>query len=424
IRSEGHLADILLPSLERAFKTYNEQARTNLPFEANDVLATADAALAINGAGNGPVSAEWMIPKALWIARNEPDVFRDAATVCEYQDYFTRRLTGRRVGSLSNFAARWHYRSEAGGRPTDMLTAIGIPELGEKWPAEIAAPGEVIDTLTAEAAAHLGLSTATQVVQGGVDALIGVVGLGVHKPGDLALITGSSHLQYGISDTPLHAPGLWGTYADALYPGRHIVEGGQTSTGSIIQWLGRLMGGTMDLAALNAAAAKLEPGADGLLVQDHFQGNRTPHTDALSRGALAGLTLAHRPEHVFRAVMEGVSFGTRAILDAMADAGFGPTSMTVGGGAAASDLWLQIHADTAGIPVRVPDAREVPNVGCAVLAAYGAGGVASIEEGIDAFVKVSRTVDPRPREAALYNEIYERYRALYPALRPITAPPR
>jgi len=391
--------------------------------EAAEVLATGDPALCVNAAGRGPVSAEWMIPKALWIARNEPEIFERAETICEYQDFFTLRLTGRRVASLSNVAARWHFMRDQGGWPLGMLRALGLEALAEKWPSEIAAPGEVIDTLTPEAVAHLGLSTRTKLVQGGVDALIGVVGLGVHKPGELALITGSSHLQYGITDTPFNAPGLWGTYAGALYRESHVVEGGQTSTGSVIQWLGRLMNGTMDLAALNEAAAKLPPGAEGLLVQDHFQGNRTPHTDAHSRGALVGLSLAHGPAHIFRGIMEGVAFGTRAILDAMADAGFRPKTMTLGGGAAASPLWVQIHADTSGLPVVVTEAREAPNVGCAVLAACGAGGVASIEEGIAAFVRPARTYEPRPAEMAQYDEIYERYRALYPALGPITAPP-
>lgn len=388
--------------------------------EAETVLASRDAALEINGAGNGPVSAEWMLPKALWLKRNEPQNFDRAATICEYQDFFTMRLTGRRVASLSNVAVRWHYRADAGGWPASLLSALGLDALGEKWPREIARPGEVVGPLTPAAAEHLGLTTDCLVVQGGVDALIGVVGLGVHRPGELALITGSSHLQYAITDRAIHAPGLWGTYSDALYPDRFILEGGQTSTGSIIQWLGRMMNGTMDLARLNEEAARIAPGSDGLLVQDHFQGNRTPHTDALSRGALVGLTLAHGPAHVFRAIIEGVSFGTRAILDAMGEAGFSPTSMTLGGGAAASDLWVQIHADTAGLPVHVPEAREAPNVGCAVLAAYGAGAVASIEEGIAAFVKPGRTVEPRPDAVAAYREIYEGYRALYPALAPIT----
>ncbi|HWT64258.1 MAG TPA: FGGY-family carbohydrate kinase [Ochrobactrum sp.] len=387
--------------------------------EAEAVLATGDDALLANGGGRGPVSAEWMIPKALWIARNEPEVFEKAETICEYQDFMTLRLTGEKAASLNNVSLRWHYSTDRGGFPKTLLEKLGLEALLQKWPSRAVAPGEVIANLSASAASQLGLSQKVKVVQGGADALIGMIGLGVAKPGQLALITGSSHLQFGVSDKPLHAPGIWGSYPDMVYPKRYIIEGGQTSTGSVIAWLGRMMNGTMDMEELNRKAAALEPGADGLLVQDHFQGNRTPYTDALSRGAIVGLTLAHEPHHVFRAIMEGISFGTRAILDAMADAGYRGQEITVGGGASASPLWLQIHADTAGLPVCVPESRDAPSVGAAVLAAHGAGHFASIDDGIAAMVKPGTRIEPRPRETAIYNEIYQQYRALYPALKSV-----
>lgn len=389
--------------------------------EAEAVLATGDPALAVNANGQGPVSAEWMIPKALWIARNEPEIFERAATICEYQDFLTLRLTGERAASLNNASVRWHYRNDHGGWPVSLIDKLGLGALAEKWPARMVAPGEVVGTLGQKAATALGLKSSVKVVQGGADAFIGMIGLGVSQPGQLALITGSSHLQFGVTDRPIHAAGIWGTYADAVYPGRFIVEGGQTSTGSIIQWLGRMMGGTMDLDELNRKAMALQPGAEGLLVQDHFQGNRTPYTDALSRGAIVGLTLAHGPHHVFRAIMEGISFGTRLILDAMRDAGYESKAMTVGGGASASPLWIQIHADTAGLPVELPASPDAPSVGSAVLAARGAGHFASIHEGIAAMVKPGTVVEPRPREMAMYEEIYARYKALYPALKQVMA---
>ena len=385
--------------------------------EADAVLATGDPALMVNGAGKGPVSAEWMVPKALWIARNEPKTFERAHTICEYQDYMTMRLTGERAGSLSNVSLRWHFSTDRGGRPDSLIETLGLDALKEKWPSRIVAAGDVIAPLCRKAADELGLSTSVKVVQGGVDALVGMVGLGVAKPGQLALITGSSHLQFGVTDKPIFAPGMWGAYADTIYPGRYLVEGGQTSTGSIVAWLGRLMNGTMDLDELNRKAAEVEPGSDGLIVQDHFQGNRTPYTDPLSRGAIIGLTLAHEPHHVFRAIMEGIGFGTRLILDTMAEAGYRSEEITVGGGASASPLWLQIHADTAGLPVAVPASRDAPSVGAAVLAAKGAGYFDTIDDGIAAMVKPGKRIEPRKRELALYEEIYARYRALYPALK-------
>ncbi|MDQ0395333.1 FGGY-family carbohydrate kinase [Labrys monachus] len=386
--------------------------------EAAEVLATGDPALVVNCNGRGPVSAEWMIPKARWIARHEPGIFERAATICEYQDFMSLRLTGRRCASLDNVSMRWHYSTLRGGYPRSLVAKLGMEALLDKWPADVVAPGDVIGTLTAEAAAHLGLGLSVKVAQGGADAFIGMIGLGVSKPGQLALITGSSHLMFGVSATPVSVDGLWGTYADAVYPGLHIIEGGQTSTGSIINWLRRLAGGTLDLAALNAEAAALEPGCDGLLVLDHFQGNRTPYVDALSRGAFVGLTLGHGMPHLFRATIEGICFGTRAILDGMRGAGFTATEITIGGGATSSDLWLQIHADTAGLPVSVPASTEAPSLGAAILAGVGAGHFASIDEGMAAMVRPGRRIEPRPRESALYDDLYRRYAQLYPALKP------
>ena len=384
--------------------------------EAEAVLATGDPALALNGGGQGPVSAEWMIPKALWLKRNEPETYDRAHRICEYQDYLTFKLTGEWAASLDNAGLRWHYRNREGGWASSLVEALGLGDLPDKWPPRVAAPGEVIGTLGARAAEALGLSSSVQVVQGGADALIGMIGLGVARPGQLALITGSSHLQFGVTDEPMHAPGVWGAYADIVYPGRWIVEGGQTSTGSILNWLGRLTGGTLDFDELNRRAATLPPGSEGLIVQDHFQGNRTPYTDPGSRGAIVGLTLAHERHHVFRAIMEGIGFGTRAILEAFRAAGYASDEITVGGGAAASSLWLQIHADTAGLPVQTLASPDAPSTGCAVLAAYGAGHFESIDDGIAAMVRTGRRYEPIAGNVAAYDELFGRYRALYPAL--------
>ena len=386
--------------------------------EAAEILATGDAALMLNGAGQGPLSPEWMLPKALWIKRNEPDIWARAARVGEYQDFLTLRLTGRWCASLNNATMRWHYRTEAGGWPDALLAKAGLADLRDRWPAEVAAPGEVIGPLTAEAAAHLGLPEGVKVVQGGADAFIGMIGLGVKDVGDLALITGSSHLHLGIAAREVHAPGVWGTYADCVYPGRHVIEGGQTSTGSVIAWYKRHFAPDTPFEALNEAAAALPPGAEGLLAVDHFQGNRTPHTDALARGAITGLTLKHEPAHLYRALIEGVCLGTRAILDAFGDA-FAARRIVVAGGAVNAPFWLQVHADTLGLPLLIPEQPEAPPLGAAILAAHGAGRFASIEEGCEAMVRIARTVEPDMKAHAAYGPIHDRYRAAYGALKEV-----
>src|SRR5437762_929358 len=124
----------------------------SLRAQASDVLQTHDPALQLDGAGKGPVSAEWMIPKALWLKRHERPLYDRAATICEYQDFMVRGLTGRNVASLTNASIRWHYRNRDGGWPDRLLAALDLEDLRSKWPSEIIAPGEVVGPLTAAAA--------------------------------------------------------------------------------------------------------------------------------------------------------------------------------------------------------------------------------------------------------------------------------
>lgn len=386
--------------------------------EADEIAATGDPALRVNSGGQGPVSPEWMNPKALWIKRNQPDLYAQAARICEYQDYLNWRLTGRWCASLNNISVRWHYQATHGGWPESLLARLDASELLDKWPREILAPGAEVGGLTQSAATHLGLPTGTRVIQGGADAFIGMIGLDVAQPGDLAMITGSSHLHLGIAQRDVHAPGVWGTYADAVYPDRQIIEGGQTSTGSVIAWFKRNFAPDTDYDALNAAASALPPGAEGLLAQDHFQGNRTPHTDALSRGAITGLTLKHTQAHVYRALVESVCMGTRLIIDSFGTS-FSAQRIVVAGGATHSPFWLQVHADTLGLPLQLPEQPEAPALGSAILAAYGAGQFDRIEDASHAMVRIARTIEPDMTRHAAYAPIYDRYCAAYTALKPL-----
>jgi ribulokinase len=384
--------------------------------EAADVAASSDSALRINSDGAGPVSAEWMIPKSLWMKRHQPELFSRAARICEYQDYINWCLTGRWVASLNNMSVRWHYQSRHGGLPLSLLDTLGLSELADKWPPLIVRSGDVIDVLTRSAAEHLGLAPGIPVVQGGADAFIGMIGLGVTEPGEMALITGSSHLHLGIATAEVHGPGIWGTYMDAVYPGKPVIEGGQTSTGSVIAWFKRHFAASTSFDALNEEAARIEPGCEGLLVLDHFQGNRTPYTDALSRGAITGLTLKHTPAHVYRAIIEGICLGTKLIVENFGVA-FSPKRIVVAGGATNAPLWLQIHADTLGTPLQLTEVPDAPALGCAILAARGAGRFASIEEGAQVMVRATRTIEPNAANSKRYESFYPQYRELYAALK-------
>ncbi len=386
--------------------------------QAEQMVATEDDALLINSNGSGPVSAEWMIPKALWIKQNEPENFDRAVTICEFQDYINLHLTGRLGASINNVTTRWHCDYTENGVPKSLLEKLDLGELAEKWPQDVFRLGELVGRLTPRAAGHLGLTPDLPVVQGGADAQIGMIGLGVVKPGNLALITGSSHLHLGLSEKPFHGTGIWGTYADALLPGLHTVEGGQTSTGSVINWLKNLFG-EADYEALNLDASNLPPGSENLIVQEHFQGNRTPHTDPNSRGAFHGLTLKHGREHLFRAAIEAVAFGSELILESMRTNGFFPESIVVSGGATRSELWLQIHSDVSNLPLILTKNPDAPLLGCAILAAVGAEIYEDIPTAVEQMVQFDRVIEPNSQVNAEYQPFYEAYKASYVGLRNI-----
>ncbi len=390
---------------------------------ARVAACTGDPALAVNSGGRGPVSAEWMVPKALWLRECEPATYHAARYVCEYQDYINFKLTGCMVASANNAAVRWHWRSGT-EPPASLLASLGMTDLLQKWPQTSLPPGARIGNgLTAAAAAHTGLPAGLPVAQGGADAFIGMVGLNVLKPGELALLTGSSHLHLGIAPAEMHGAGVWGTYAGALpVLNSFILEGGQTSSGSVAAWFRRLVSppdALVSYEVLDAEAARVAVGCEGLLAQEHFQGNRTPHTDAGSRGVLLGLTLAHGRGHIFRALLESVAFGTRLILDTMRARGFVPSSITIAGGAARSPLWLQIHADVTGLPLVVTKCGEAPALGCAALAATCCGAHGSVSEAAAAMVHAQRVVQPDAVSHAAYEPFYQAYKALYHATAPV-----
>jgi ribulose kinase len=128
--------------------------------------AKGDPALQVNCNGAGPLSAEWMIPKALWIKQNEPETWKASTVICEKQDFINYKLTGRLVASGCNVAARWHWNAREAcaappgnrlaGRPVSLLEQVGLSDLLDKWPEQCVAMGCRVGPLTAEAAEHLG----------------------------------------------------------------------------------------------------------------------------------------------------------------------------------------------------------------------------------------------------------------------------
>jgi len=166
---------------------------------------------------------------------------------------------------------------------------------------------------------------------------------------------------------------------------------------------------------LNDAAAQVPAGSEGLVFLPYLTGERTPHPDPLARGAFVGLTVRHGLGHMARAVMDGVAVGLRDSVELMA-AEMELGEVRVSGGGASSDLWLRIIADVIGLPVRVVGTAESAAHGAAMLAAVGAGSFDSVAEACEVAVEVGEITEPG-QGAAVYDEVYQVYRDLYPALR-------
>jgi ribulose kinase len=287
--------------------------------------------------------------------------------------------------------------------------------------------GDRAGELTQAAADDLGLKAGTPVAQGGIDAYAGMLGLGVVHPGRMALVMGSSTCHLALCAEGLFESHVWGPYPDCLLPDTWVLEGGQTATGSIVKWFADNFAAGQAAQAksegvdvyevLDREAAEVPVGAEGLVLIDYFQGNRTPLRDPLARGALWGLSLRHTVPHIFRAIYEGTAFGTRHILEDLQQAGFQAEAIYACGGGTRSDLWLQIHADACRVPICLTQEPEATALGTAVCAAVGAGEFANPVEAGEAMARVTRTIEPNPDNADAYDFYYDKYVRTYPGLR-------
>ncbi len=389
--------------------------------QAQRISRTGHDALKYNG--YGMVSAECLPAKALWLKENEPELWAKATRLYECTDWLMYRLTGEYTASINCASARWYYNSQEGGYPVDFYNTIGLEDLVEKLPPRVLAMGECVGGLTDEAAAALGLCPGTPVGEGGADAFVGVIGLNAQQPGKLTLITGSSHLPIAQVREAVHTKGMWGSYPDCIIPGLQMVEGGQTSTGSIIEWFVKNLCGTVRARAeaegksvydiLNAEAEALPIGADGLLALDFFQGNRTPHVDGDVRGMFYGLSLSHTPSHMYRAIIESICYGTEAIIEVFREAGFEPNAMIISGGAVKSRFWMQTHADVSGLPIIVPRVTEGPCLGSAILGAVAGGVYPDINTAAEAMTSIDYVVEPNAERHEAYRFYFQKYKEFY-----------
>lgn len=367
----------------------------------------------------GSDSSEWLVPKAMWIAENEPKIYDEARYIGESVDYLTWKLTGQWLGSRLNATCKWNYDSRTGALPHDLYDLLGVPDLGDKLANDIRAVGAAAGEVTAYAASELGLSNRPLVAIGGIDAHLSLIPLRAISAHPVSVVAGTSNAFIAELTDPVFSPELWGPYPEALTEGLWLVEGGQVSAGSALTWLAeRVLGFNRETTGSLIADATAVPGlSHGLLVLDNFMGNRTPLRDSRLRGAVLGATIATTSAQLYRAMVESVAFGTRQVLESFENAGVDTSDVFFSGGIRQNPLWLQTTADALGRPVNVVLNENLTLHACAALAAIVSEEYSSLDEAAAAFSPKIRVIEPLSGTGGSFAEGY----ALYQEATAVTA---
>jgi xylulokinase len=345
-------------------------------------------------------------PKLLWLRRHEPEVYERIAHVLLPKDYVRLRLTGERAidaadasGTLLFDVARRRWSDE-------VLGALEIP--AEWLPPVVESPA---------VAGHT--SSGVPVAAGAGDQAAGALGVGVDRPGPLSVVLGTSGVVFAALPAFAADPeGRVHAFCHAVPERWHLMSVMLSAAGSL-RWFRDALAPGVPYDALDAEAAGVPAGSDGLWFLPYLTGERSPHPDPLARAAFVGLTVTHERRHLARAVLEGVAFGLRDGLDQIVATGVpSPSQVRASGGGVASDVWRQILADVLAAEIATVETTEGAAFGAAMLAAVGAGWFGTVQQAVRWAVRVKPMAEPGP-EASAYAEALGTYRALYPALRPI-----
>jgi xylulokinase len=335
--------------------------------------------------------AGFTAPKLLWLRKHEPDVHRQIASILLPKDYVRLRLHGERAIDVADASGTLLF--DVGGRrwSADVCEALGVPL---DWLAPV--------------------HESTEIAGAGDQAAAGL-GVGAIEPGTLSVVLGTSGVVFTtLPEFAVDPQARLHTFCHAV-PGRWHAMGVMLSAAGSLRWFRDVVGGAFD--ELVAEAAAWEPGVEGLVFLPYLAGERTPHADPDARGAFTGLSIRHNRGALARAVLEGVAYGLRDSLELLRTLGVEPKVGRVSGGGARSDLWLRIVASVLRLPLERMENEDGSAFGAALLGGVRAGIWPSAEAAVSTCVRTRETIEPVESWAGVYDVGYERFRALYPALR-------
>ena len=370
-----------------------------------DAKIGTDRVIEFNG---NPLTSQSVGPKILWLRRNRPEIFEKTATIATSSTYLVYKLTGNLLidhYTAANFTPLYNSKSNNwdNALSNEIIDLDRLPEL--KWSNEIAGG------LTEQAAKASGLVAGTPVTVGTIDAAAEAVSVGAIGPGDLMVMYGSTMFFVTVTESPIHDRRLW--YAPWLFPDAHASLAGLSTSGTLTHWFRNNFACELDTESafptLAREASESPKGSRGLIALPYFSGERTPIHDPHAKGCIFGLDLTHSRGDVFRAILEGIAYGTRQVFDTYIETGANLNRLLAVGGGTRNDVWLQAVSDISGIDQTIRKITLGASYGDAFLAALSVGAV-SRNEILD-WNPVDRIVNSQPSDA--YNAGYAIFQQLY-----------
>jgi L-ribulokinase len=375
----------------------------------------------------GKISSEWAVAKALQVLDEDPEVYARAERWIEAADWIVWQLCGAETRNACT--AGYKAIHQDGRYPSgEYLHALderfeGFVE--DKLAGPLLPLGDRAGGLTARASGWTGLPEGIAVAVGNVDAHVTAPAARAIEPGVMLAVMGTSTCHIMNGETLAEVPGMCGVVDGGVVPGLWGYEAGQSGVGDIFAWFvehgvppayhdeARRRG--LDLHAhLSELAGRLRIGEHGLVALDWHNGNRSTLVDHELSGLIVGLSLATRPEHVYRALLEATAFGTRKIIEAFEGAGLAVRELVAAGGLIRNPVLMQIYADVCRRGIDLIDSEQGPALGAAMHAAVAAGVHPDIRAAAAAMGKVRRAVyEPDEARADAYDELYRHYSQLY-----------
>jgi xylulokinase len=372
------------------------------------------------------ISPTYSVEKLLWVRAHEPDVFARTHKVLHAKDFVRLRLTGRAETDYSDASSMNLFDLGRRDWSDEILDAVGLPR--EILP-EVGPSTKVVGEIDKKTTADLGLRAGTPVVMGGGDGPCAAVGAGVVAEGSAYNYIGSSSWIALATRRPVFDPArrtftFWHLDPDMVMP-----TGTMQSAGGSYQWMRNQLCpletaeaqrlGVSPYDLMNRQAEAVPAGCRGLLFLPYLMGERSPHWNPAARGVFLGLTLSHGRADMIRAVLEGVAFNLRIILDAFLRQGVRVPSIRVIGGGAKSALWCQILADVMNRTIeRLTLLEEATSLGAAIAGGVGTGVFPDFSVAA-AIVRIAESYRPRPEVRDVYDQQYEVFQDAYRALAPI-----